>query len=878
MQDNYSKTNIGSWISNQHTVTVATDGNPNNITTTFNVSDSQDNIIFTITQIVGTTFLGDFIVSYIPSDTYRSERLLGTDINDATQISSFNETFVSTTYSVIKSGATTVTNIVGFSNIPGFYLRNNYNASFTSSNIQLGDYISNRVLSEYVSVALVGNTGDPSSADELTDINSLTYSDNSGNNHSATITLLKYRGYESSYTGTVPSFTDNIQVYTINRDSTIVTFNVNNMISQTLTSNMYVGEYFLVNDLVDINNVSCANLNIYCTAQYSIPPTGSRMSYIVSLVADPVTVTITNPNYTGTATNISVPSGSTPVYDPKDYTDSMTLFDYGRDDAYTFSGNFRGTGPVSIRPSRIKLRNTAFSSSTLTYYIQYKYKMCTVYKANSTMDGTNSVGYNWLGNPTLLLDTNIVSDAYLAAITANTTNPSDANAALLAIATTNNTNVLAIWAKQAQYTSTEIKIGFNIGNYFINQRADVTAIANTCYFVSCPSYYKFNCVSSANAVVIPYDYSSISSNNLITRSLAYTGLTQTFNPFAGSVSIQDINGNNLIYTNDSSIINDITFKFVNNYSPTLINMLQYPDINKHRIIVPGIIVNIDLYKGDSSGNSSATLTQNIFNGSITSIPTTANISNTSIVFRNRDASGGIHFSLLQFPEDVGFSSGLDSYEYLYQTKIQSNYYTINLCMENPSWYNNNYSSVYFDANAVGTKPTLYTSVIMYNPSIKRNFVRIYKYLSGVPFDFNILYPTTDADGFQLLELKFDVGRTYFDCSLASFTVTSNSSYNLENLIANAPVENLNVTWTTDTDYSTTLTTIGWKFDNSTVATNMPIELFNVQFNETKCIFIKLLETMVTRNQFNIPTSYILWDATHILPSMNTTSITLSETI
>jgi hypothetical protein len=825
VQDNYSNTNTSSWDSSQYTVSVVTSGNPNNITTTLIVSSTLlgGQKIFDIQQKKGTTFLGNFIVSYIPLDIYRSERLLGTDINYPTQISSFNETFVSTTYSV-SQGTDTVNNIVGFPNIPGFYLRNNY-SPFSSSTVVLGNYFSYRVLSEYVSVQMIGYTSDPSSNDELTNINSLTYSDNSGNNHSAIIILPKYRGYQTSYNVTQSSFTNIIQVYTINRDSTTVTFRVGTDVSQMLTPNMYYGETLIVNNLVDTYG-TCANLNISCLSKYSIPPTGSNMSYNIILVADLVTVTINNPNYTGDASNISVPSGSTPVLDPKYYTDSMTLLNYGQNNMYTFSGLFNGIAPVSIRPSRIKLRNIAYAFNSLTYYIKYNFSNCDIYKAIS-----QDISYNWLGNP----------DA--------------------------STN----WSLQDSFDSSQIKAGINIGNYFINLRADERTKENKSYFVSCPPYYKFNCVSSANAAVIPYNYSSVSSNNLITRYLPYTGLVKIFNPFASTVSIQDINNNTLSYTNDQAIINNITFTLVNNYSPTLTTMLRTADTKIYTMIVPGINVSIDLYKGDSSGNSSATLTHHIYNGPITSIPTTANISNTSIVFRNRDASGGIHFSLLQFPEDVGFPSGLDTYESLYQTSIQSNYYTINLCMENPSWYNNNkYSSVYFDANAVGTKPTLYTSVIMYNPLSKHNFIRIYKYLTNSKLEFNS--PITP----QTLNIIFDKGREYFDCALSSFTFTATSTFDLTTLIQNSDVYNLNVTWTLDIPYINTNTTIGWAFANSTVATQMPIELFDVQVNETKCVFIKLLETIKAVNQFNIPTLMFNWDGTLIAKQVNAANLTLFQ--
>jgi hypothetical protein len=799
VQDNYRNTILSSWSSSQYTVSVANIGTANNITTTLTVkSVVDDKTIFSIIQKEGTHFLGRFIVSYIPLDIYRSEKFLEkhTTLVDTTI---FSQTFVSTNYSV-SSGLDTVNNIVGFSNIKGFYLRNNVGDTFDSLTVGLGNSVKYNVLADYVTVAPIGHAADPSSNNQLIDSSMLTYQDSSDNHYSAKFTLSKYRGYSS----TGQSSVNNLQVYTINRDSTTVTFKVGADVSQTLTSNMYVGQTLTVDNLVDADG-PCADLNISCTTNYSISPTGSDMSYNITLVADPVTVTISNTNYNGDASNIDVPSGSTSVVNPKSYTDSMTLLDYGPDDVYTFSGTFKGVAPVSIRPSRIKLRNIAYAFNSLTYFIKYNFRVCDISKAISQINNEMDTTYNWLGNPTLLTDV--------------------------------STN----WYLQQSLDNTEIKAGITIGKYFIKLRNDVSTVQNTCYFVSCPPYYKFKCVSSANAPVIPYNYDSVSSNNLITRYLPYTGSTTTFNPFAPTVSMLDINQNDLSYTNDETIINNIIFNLVNSYSPTLINMLKNPDSTIYKIIVPGIIVNIVLHKGLYPNES--IIEHEIYNGPITSIPTTANISNTSIIFRNRDASGGIHFSMCQFPSDVGYPSGLNTYRYLYKTSTQSIYYTINLCMENPSWYN--YSPVYFNANAIGTKPILYTSQVVYNTSINKNCYRIFKYGSNTAVDFNDSESTK-----QSLTLSFNNNREYFDVPFSEYTFSDISTLTFESIINSMNVANLSVTWTADDSYNSP-TYVGWVFGNSNISNKIQIELFNTNPNQKKLIFIKLLEFTILRNAFGV---------------------------
>ena len=88
------------------------------------------------------------------------------------------------------------------------------------------------------------------------------------------------------------------------------------------------------------------------------------------------------------------------------------------------------------------------------------------------------------------------------------------------------------------------------------------------------------------------------------------------------------------------------------------------------IIVPGINLRIVSYSG-LYGSSHPHL---IYDGPITSIPFTPNVETHQIIFRERDASGAIFFSLAQFLSDIGYDNTSETYQELFKTENESVYY------------------------------------------------------------------------------------------------------------------------------------------------------------------------------------------------------------
>ena len=816
---------------------------------TFIVTDQSNNQIFTIKALNSTIFLGNYIVSYIPKDYYRVDRQLITYSGNppaVTTTTNYTENFQITDY---PNGD------VVFSSVPGVTI-NKYSldtdGSITSQDISLGSSQSFRVKGDLMSINEVGTTTPPTAVDELGtqtyNNRSLEFQYISGAEYSAKFTFPKYRGYNA---------TGSTRYYTIERDATTVTFDVDanaslglSKLTDVLTTNMYYNETFTVNNLVNTQQQLVANLNLQSKFNYSILPSNSTLIYSVDVTGDTINVSISNPNYLGDASNIIVPTGATPVVDPKTYTDSMTLKDYGQNDMYTFSGLWYDTNSLmAIRPSRVKLQNSVFAAQKLQYQIKVNPQSIDIYKAQ-----TFASSFNWFGNPEIYgqqnPDISPDQDKWLFI-----------------------TNLTAI-----EFNTT----GFNIGTKTINQNPNLVSESRLSYITSVPPYYKFEQISIADCPVIPYTYGSDYNANIVYRYMPYittssSVLTRTFNPFAGFVDYVNIDGYITSVNTSQTLVNNITFNLLDSSLPSFNSAFSETDSKRYGIIVPGTKLDVNLFSGLYNSTDPGSHTNPIWSGPITSLPSTASITTNSLIFRGRDAYGGITFSALQFPEDIGYPSGAAGYEDILHTNNQSNWYNIDFTLGNSSWFNNNSPTTYFDANAKGIKPSLYTVVDVNNPVTQINTRRVYKYTSNATIDIDISSGT--QTGLQTINMTFN-SRSYKDFDISvnnTFPSDQTQIWDYNTMLNNTIIPNSPINWVSDASY-TSMSYVSWSFGNSTTAKNMLIELFGVQDTEKKWVFMTLDPFVKYMNQFGLQVGSIAWDGSVVTPLISTRTIELSPSL
>jgi hypothetical protein len=536
-----------------------------------------------------------------------------------------------------------------------------------------------------------------------------------------------------------------------------------------------------------------------------------------------VTTTITNPNYSGGATNIAVGTNSTPVVDPLSYTHSSSLKSYGRDDMYTFSG----ASLVAIRPSRMKLHNTNFPYNSLSYSIKYVIASMNVYKA--IPDAVSNTIY--LGNPA-----NIGSND-----PAITPNP-------------------GLWQLIATLTTPEEKIiGIPIGRKTIGQNPTLAATNAVSYYVSLPPFYKYRCVTT-NSLITPYNYNLLTTNNIHTVYLEYNESTNVFHPFAPLVQIEDVMGNNLNITHNDIYVNDITFTHLQ--PKTMLDLVTTPNATVHGIQVPGVHLNIQLSTGVYNSNTNQT---EIYDGPITSLPSTLDIIDNLIVFRNRETNGSINFSVAQIPSNIGYGTGPNSYQELFRTTDPTYYYNIDFNIGNVGWFNNNSPVTYFNAAANGLSATLYTVIDVNDSVTKFNSRRVYRYDSLTPVNIN----TNPL--FENITLIFNSSRYYYDVPVTR----PNNPWEYSNLLAYTTVPL--PSWTLDTTFSEQVY-VSWSFQDAVTSANMTTDLFHIENEGLKWVLINLLPFQTFKNQFGLTVSEISWDGSVYTPMIATRAVQIQPLI
>jgi hypothetical protein len=803
--DGYAAANT-KWVTSEYNVTVVTESN--NTTLTVKKTNGDEVFHITFTDII--TNFGGYLISHFQSDIWRFIRTLGVSAINSTSV----ETFALTDYSVDSENR----NVLPVSGSPGVYLYSNKNGSsaFDSSTISTGSRMSFRVLGDYVSANLVGIAGTPSSSNELTNSLSFQYTNPiNANEYSAAINLPWYRGYVSP-----TPLVRTLQHYTINRQKLNVDFNVKRagatLLTQRLTT--HLNEVFVVDALFDSGTSNSFNLNLKSKLLYSIPPTSIyslpipyTFSYPIDIIGDRVTVTMDVAN-----------SYTTP---PPFVNKSTTLKD---NNLYTFSG----IGPVTIRPSRVKLYNSDFMFNKFSYLIHYSSSDFVVKKAFAVSTG---------------LTTNHLGDPYY-----------------------HNE-----WIPFKTLSTYEEKVnGINIGSKNIGQistKREMSEVVS--YFISCAPYLKFETISTAGNPLIPYNYATTYTSNKIERYLAYTGETNTFNPFKPNFVIRDNSNNDLsITTNDANYINDIAFTYISN--PSLNDMFKSANNSRFGIIVPGVLLTITMYASKAI-TSGVSVGLQLCKMPITAIQSSLpNIDeNINIVFRNRENNGSINFSLIESLALASLGTQTnESYATVFKTPstpAQSTWYNINFNIGNSSW--NNLASNTFQITVDGVKAKLYT-VVDVNKS-QKNVRRIYKYEMITAIDL-YEYKINRA---QSLNLPFSGARVYYDYELPnnSYSSTAASIQDYDALLSSVtPALSGSINWSSeaDSDYdSATSVYVSWAFGNRESSLNMPVKMFDILSSQRQWVFLKLAPFMQFKNQFGLTVSEISWDGSVVAPTIKTSN-------
>ncbi len=826
VSDDYSATKSTSWTSD-YTISATYDNVTQNTLVTVSYSNSS---IFTINIKDSTVFLARMIVSYIPNDVYRAERLLG----QSSTTNTYQEQFGYTNYSTF--GFVSAFDLAGIPGVYGRVVDASNNPVLASQKIIVGTYQSFRVKGDFVGVShFTATTPTPQELGISTFNNgSLNFQYTSGDYYSSIIKFPYYRGY------TRPA-QFGLQNYIINRTPTSVKFIVDGSgsytaLEQTLTSNMYIDETFDVDNLINGSSQTCADLGVTGSFTYSIMPNSSNAVYPVTVTGDNVLVTIVNPNYGGSATSITVPANASPVT-ALGNTYTSTLKQYGQNQTYTFSGLWHlNSELMAIRPSRVKLTNATYTGTSLNYYILYNRTDFTLYKAV----GPAGVYDNWLGNPSLhgSQDPDVT--------------PSNSD-----------------WDVVREFTAQELRDGIEIGTKVLYQDPNLPEILRLVYFVSVPPYYKFEQISTENCPVIPYNYGTQYTSNITYRYCPYVEL-DTFNPFASSVTYTDISSTDVNVLSNQTYLNDVTFTL--QYLPTLEHFYTDSDDTRVSAIVPGTNMRIDMYLGDyPSTLGGAGHTNPIYNGPITSISSVPDISSRGIIFTSRDASGGINFSMLQYPADIGYASGLPGYQDVFGDVSSNDFYNVNFNIGNPSWYNNNSGVTYFNFNSGGVIPTLYTVVNMNDPLTQTNYRRVYKYMSVASIDLDM--SGTSVSGYQTKTLVFS-SRDYCDIPISggTFNLLPSGIWNYTDILHSTVISG-SPSWTTDSSFNSNAY-VGWSFGNDGTATKMLTDLLYVDQDQRKWTFVTLDNFMSYKNQFGLTVSSVAWDGTVTTPLVKTQAVQL----
>jgi hypothetical protein len=187
-------------------------------------------------------------------------------------------------------------------------------------------------------------------------------------------------------------------------------------------------------------------------------------------------------------------------------------------------------------------------------------------------------------------------------------------------------------------------------------------------------------------------------------------------------------------------------------------------------------------------------------------------------------------------------------------------------MGNTSWFNGNSPVTYFDFNANGISPILYTVVDVNVISTQKNVRRVYKYETDVSLDIDL--SGSEYSELETFNISFNsIKYCDFDISMNTQFPTTSGVWKYNELLNNTVISNETITWGTasTSDYYY----ISWAFGNHKTSRDMLIELFNVQDTQNKWVYLHMEPFVRYLNQFNLQVGSVSWDGSLTTPLVTT---------
>ena len=754
-------------------------------------------------------FVGQFLVSSIKKDVIRKRSLIG---------SSYTEVFVEAE-----------PDMSSFAISNGIYL----NKINVSELLPLGSYQLFELKKDLLNYNLVGGTLGGSYA-EITSLGPFQWEDGEAGYYSDSFSLSKYRGHGHSSNTFVSSSID--QYYTIVRPAIDATFMITKSENETLSqtySNIYAGQEVVVDELKrNSNDLTPSNIGLRLTFNYSMPNSSEDRLKPVEVNGDDVTVKIENPLLSGFS-----------VYNPISGRDSLvvqtignkTLKDYN---IYTFDGDSDAhryyDGPMRIRSSRVKLlsnnQNNEFTDNAMRYSITWKYSIDdTVVKVSrAKIANPENNLLDFVGNPE-----NIGS---------NGSSWEDDEDLII--------NMSFSQAKD---------IGVNIGVHNIKFKQTAEVVPTDYYYVSSPAYYKYETMSTANNITLPYNYASQFVSNRVTKYVPYI-TTEPITPFKSIVYSDMLKNTHSVLTNNAFVNDNMTFK--------ILDPRQYADLHfepnnvKNEIKFFGSRMKIDFLK---NGN----VVKAIYDDFITDL--TENLNN-DITLVSSNINSGIKFMIRQPISQIGYEMETDNdFELYYNTTDKSKWFPFKFALSNVNMFSQ--ADMTFNMLAgPGTYPLLYTvkDVLSYDcPEIL--YRRVYKYESDTSMDF-------DSDATPMKTSLLFSTRKYVDVPVSMLSSSDNFNVNrFSQMLANITIPS-SIQWINDSAFNNLNTNVkvSLLYGSAEVSKTFRRECFYVNNTETVFTLIHYSPFITMVNQVGMPLYNVQWNGLLKVPEVLSESFVLSD--
>lgn len=814
----YNVIDEDSWVHSPSDYKIVTSIVGNNITIKVVKSSDEQNAIITLEVKDNYIFVGTFLVSNIKKDVIRKRSLIGNE---------FEEVFVAAEPDM---SSFTITN--------GVYV----NKINTAQLLPLGAYQLFNLKQDLLNYNLVGGSLG-SSYESITSLGPFQWEEGEAGYYSDSFSLMKYRGYGHS--------SNTLQSSSINQDYTIVrpAINATFMITKPETEetfsqtyeNIYAGQEVVVDELKrNSNDTHPSDIGLKLTFNYSMPDDEEERVKPVDVEGDNVTIKIENPllnqgfvynDITGRDTlRVQTSVGKT----LKDY--NIYTFD-GESHAYRYY-----SGPMRIRSSRVKLlsnhENNEFTDDKMIYSIKWKYSNddTLVIVSKATITNPENDVLNFVGDPEVI---GVNEDSSWEDV------------------------IKTMSLSQAKET------GVNIGVHNIKLKGDAEIVPIDYYYVSSPAYYKYETMSTANNITLPYNYASQFVSNRVTRYVPYM-TKDDVTPFRDITYSDMLNNPHAVVTNNEYVNDNMTFKI---RDPREYADLHFEPSNvKNEIKFFGSHMKIDILKNNNDGLG-LVLVKSIYDDYITDL---VNDLDNHITLVPSEIDSGIKFMIRQPISQIGYNNDEeDDFVSYYNTTDKSKWFQFKFTLSNVNMFSQ--TDMTFNMLAgPGTYPLLYTvkDLLSYDsPEIL--YRRVYKYESDTCID-----PSMDFDS-DLQPMKTSLlfrTRKYLD--IPASMLSSSNNFNLgrfSDMLESITIPS-SIQWENDCAFNNLNTNVkvSLLYGDTQVSKDFRRECFYVNDTETVFTLIHYSPFITMVNQVGMPLYNVQWNGLLKVPEVLSESFVLSN--